>query len=68
MAEKAYHANGPMARIIKRLARKHRVPHGEVVRRSVLLMKYLSDRSAVGDTIIVRDLKTGESVELKMAA
>ncbi len=57
-----------MARTIKKMARKQKVTPEGVVRRSVLLMKLLSDRTAAGDTITVHDLKTGESVDLKMSA
>ncbi|MFZ3016481.1 MAG: hypothetical protein WA041_02150 [Candidatus Microsaccharimonas sp.] len=55
-----------MKRILNGLARRRRITRAETIRRAVLLMKYLSDRQAAGDVIMVRDLNTGESIQLLM--
>lgn len=63
----AYAANTRMTRIIKEIASRQGVTEAEAVRRAILFMQYLSKRAAAGDTITVRDLNTGESIELNLS-
>jgi hypothetical protein len=67
MSTMAISVSRKMERILNGMARRRRVSRGEVLRRAVLLMKFLSDWDRdPNHEIIIRDPKTGRERRLVM--
>jgi hypothetical protein len=54
-------ASPEMDRMLKTLADKQGVDTGEILRRAVILMDYLTSEENVGKELLLRDLATGEA-------
>lgn len=53
-----------MERVLDQLAESRQVPKAQVLRRAMLLMKFLDDQVAEDHDIVLKDRKTGDTSRL----
>jgi predicted transcriptional regulator len=53
-----------MDEVLEELARARDVPKAQVLRRAVLLMRYLDEAAAAGTDLVLRDRATGQERQL----